>query len=354
MIKNNKLKTLISSILILLPMLVAFVAEEVSTPVIPGALMILKIVSPVMLVVHIGLLMLTSLDKRSVEQGEKITSVIFYMIPFIIIVMAGFTLAVSYGFEFDIKAIVSVCLGGMFILIGNYIPKAKRNRFFGYKITWTLKSDENWNATHRFAGKTWVVIGVLSLLCAFVPDALGMVISMVLLLVATILPLIFSYIFYKKQIKEGTLQEDNYETSAEFKFDKKSSVIASSVAVILVLAVVILMFVGKLSFVFGEESLEIGTTFGAGMEIKYSDIDSVRLAEDGVDGIRVGGFASSTLLFGMFKNDEFGVYTRYTYTKCDSAVVIISRGEEIVISDADDESTKALYEMILQRIDSSN
>lgn len=52
--------------------------------------------------------------------------------------------------------LVPVLLGLLFLWVGNYFPKLRRNRTLGIKVSWTLGNEENWNRTHRFAGKVWV------------------------------------------------------------------------------------------------------------------------------------------------------------------------------------------------------
>ena len=94
----------------------------------------------------------------------------------------------------------------------------------------------------------------------------------------------------------------------------------------------------------------VGVTFGGGTEIKYSDIESVEYLESKASGMRVSGFASSKLLYGWFRNDEYGNYLRYTYAQSDSYILIIMDGEEIVIADVDTDSTRALYDRLLEEM----
>ena len=66
--------------------------------------------------------------------------------------------------------------------------------------------------------------------------------------------------------------------------------------------------------------------------------------------MRVSGFASSKLLYGWFKNDERGNYTRYTYTNVDAGIIIRTVDKILVIADESVETTKALYDAIAERI----
>ena len=69
-----------------------------------------------------------------------------------------------------------------------------------------------------------------------------------------------------------------------------------------------------------------------------------------VSGSREWGFGSPTLLMGSFKNEEFGMYTRYTYTSCDACVVLTSGEKVLVLNGADEAATKAIYEALKARI----
>ena len=110
------------------------------------------------------------------------------------------------------------------------------------------------------------------------------------------------------------------------------------------------MFVGSITFTLGEESLEIDTTFGGGISIDYDDIESVDYREGNMPGKRVSGFASTKLLYGWFKNDELGNYTRYTYTGSEAAIIIRAKGETIVIADDSSEATRVIYNALLEKV----
>jgi uncharacterized membrane protein len=67
----------------------------------------------------------------------------------------------NLGMKVDISFFAMLFTGLMFIVIGNYLPKARQNYTIGIKIPWTLADEENWNRTHRLAGRLWVASGIL-------------------------------------------------------------------------------------------------------------------------------------------------------------------------------------------------
>lgn len=61
----------------------------------------------------------------------------------------------------------------LFIVLGNYIPVVKHNRFFGLRVKWTLENPQCWKVTHRFMGKLMVITGVIAFMISIVAYALG-------------------------------------------------------------------------------------------------------------------------------------------------------------------------------------
>ena len=69
----------------------------------------------------------------------------------------------------------------------------------GIKIKWTLEDEENWNATHRLAGRVWVsgAIGIFA--SVFLPKTVAAFVMIGVMLVIVLVPIIYSYCFYKKK-----------------------------------------------------------------------------------------------------------------------------------------------------------
>jgi uncharacterized membrane protein len=104
----------------------------------------------------------------------------------------------AMGVELDVLKIGFLVIGVLFLILGNYLPKCKHNYTIGIKIPWTLASEENWNATHRFAGKVWVAGSILLLFCAFLPVAGTIWIAFCIMLVLVVLPTLYSYLYSRK------------------------------------------------------------------------------------------------------------------------------------------------------------
>lgn len=110
---------------------------------------------------------------------------------------------ISINPEVQMMPLFFIGMGILFILLGNYLSKIRQNYFIGFKIPWTLASEDNWNKTHRFASWCFVIAGILILLEAFFLWQPGFLVWSSIML-AGILPIVYSFLLYKKTTKELT------------------------------------------------------------------------------------------------------------------------------------------------------
>ena len=158
--------------------------------------------------------------------------------------------------------------------------------------------------------------------------------------------------YHKKQLREGTATVEGYQEGMNQMFKaKKAPVIISIVAIALILlALIPLMFMGTVETVVGDDALTVKATFWEDLTVAYDEIDGMEYREEGVDGSRVAGYGSAKLLLGGFQNDEFGSYTRYTYTGDGPCIVLTVGKRTIVIGTENAETTADLYEQLGQKL----
>jgi uncharacterized membrane protein len=61
-------------------------------------------------------------------------------------------------------------------VIGNLLPRARSNWFFGIRTPWTLSSDRVWERTHRVSGYLMIGCGILIALTALAINWMGAII----------------------------------------------------------------------------------------------------------------------------------------------------------------------------------
>ena len=140
----------------------------------------------------------TSHDPKKQNISQKMFSLVLWIAPVISLTAAAMMYPINLGYELDITFFSGLLLGLMFIIIGNYLPKARQNYTIGIKIPWTLANEENWNRTHRLAGYLWMVCGILMVLISVM--RLGQAQWLVgIILIMVLVPCIYSYWLHAKK-----------------------------------------------------------------------------------------------------------------------------------------------------------
>ncbi len=360
MLRENKWKVILSSVVILLPIVFGLVMWDQLPDTMTthwgadgnadgsGAKAFAVFGLPaILLVLHLVCLHLTALDQRQKGQSKKALNLVFWVVPFISLFTGATVYAIALGKAFDFLALIPGLLGILFVLLGNYLPKIKQNRTLGIRVSWTLNNEENWNKTHRLGGKVWVICGLAMLFSVFLPQAAMVPVVVCAILAATVIPIVYSYWIYKQHQKEGTA----YVEAPKGKAEKIALRITAVVVPILLIGTAILMFTGNIEVRCGENSIQIDATYWADLEVDYSEIDALAY-RDGLDtGMRTNGFGSPRLAMGTFQNDEFGPYTLYAYTGAKEYIVMGSGGKTLVLGLKNAEETRELYQTLSAKLD---
>ena len=209
MIKKNLKTLLITSVVILLPIVAGLLLWNKLPDKIPvhfnaqgiadgfGGKGLAVFGLPLfMIAIHWLCVFVTSLDPKSKNITEKNMNLVLWITPALSLFVSGIIYSFALGHELDINTIFPFFFGIFFIVIGNYMPKCKQNYSVGVKVPWALESEENWNYTHRLAGKTWVLGGLLIIALSFLKTVwIFMTITVIMILI----PVIGSYLFHKKE-----------------------------------------------------------------------------------------------------------------------------------------------------------
>lgn len=209
MIKKNLKKIILTSVITLLPIVVGLVFWNKLPNEIPThfnlageadgwsskAFAVFGLPA-FMLAMHIICTIATSFDPKHKNIDGKPLNLVLWICPVTSVIVAIVTYPTALGYKMNVTFIMLVFMSLLFIIIGNYLPKCRPNYTIGIKIPWTLDDEENWNKTHRFAGKLWVICGVITLITAFfnIPW-----VCFALIGVITIVPMVYSYILYKNK-----------------------------------------------------------------------------------------------------------------------------------------------------------
>lgn len=103
-------------------------------------------------------------DINSAKHGKRIKfeRVTKWILPVLTLVLQIITLGYGLGWNIDIRKTVTVLIGIMFLLIGNYLPK------FDYIKNYDIDTEKA-RKINRFMGFLTVIMGILVIITIFLP-----------------------------------------------------------------------------------------------------------------------------------------------------------------------------------------
>lgn len=102
--------------------------------------------------------------RANIERSATAFQATLFGVLIFMLALHGAAILNIVGYTFNLSYVAAPAVGLMFIIMGNYMGKIRRNYMFGVRTPWTLASELSWNKTHRLAGKLFVIAGVLILL----------------------------------------------------------------------------------------------------------------------------------------------------------------------------------------------
>ncbi|MBP3493535.1 MAG: SdpI family protein [Oscillospiraceae bacterium] len=133
---------------------------------------------------HLLCIAMTAIDPKHKNHDARQLTLMLWICPMVSALVSVLMLGNALG-KVDTTSVpffVTVFLGVLFVIIGNYMPKFRHNYTIGIKLPWTLHSEENWNYTHRVGGFSFSIGGVLVLFTSFIGTpwiVLGILIAMI-------------------------------------------------------------------------------------------------------------------------------------------------------------------------------
>ena len=130
----------------------------------------------IMLILHLVCVIATNIDPKANSINKKIFFIVLWICPVFSIIVCSTVYGYNLGYQFDIG-----------FLCGNYT--------IGFRISWALNDADNWYHTHRFGGKCMVIGGLLLIVTT---PFQNIWVLMALAILPCILPVIYSYMYYRK------------------------------------------------------------------------------------------------------------------------------------------------------------
>lgn len=135
----------------------------------------------------------------------KVVNFIIAAVLLFMLLIQIVTTAIALGFPIDMDFVMNLALSVLFIFLGNYMGKLRRNFWAGIRTPWTIANETVWERTHRLGGWLFVLAGLIGFVTSFIPSLRFWGVMGALLAVVVIL-CVYSYVEYERVVREDRPQ----------------------------------------------------------------------------------------------------------------------------------------------------
>lgn len=129
----------------------------------------------------------TDKGNKNAAVNRPNVNIIRNIVVLALMIVHAYTIYYGYGYELSISRLMSVVLGIVFIVTGNYMPRIRTNRFAGIRTPLTLTNEDAWRKANTLGGRLLVLGGALMLITAVLPSSIqayGLLTALVLTIAA--------------------------------------------------------------------------------------------------------------------------------------------------------------------------
>jgi uncharacterized membrane protein len=105
----------------------------------------------------------------------------------------------ALGWPVSMSRVVPVLVGLQFVILGNALPRARPNWWFGIRTPWTLSNDRVWTRTHRVGGYLLAGAGLILIIAAALPSEWTFALGAGAAIAAGFGSLVYSYFAWKQE-----------------------------------------------------------------------------------------------------------------------------------------------------------
>lgn len=143
------------------------------------------------------------LENQGQQANLKFANLVLAGVFLLLLVVQLATVAITLHAPIDMSFVVFLCVSLLFILIGNFMGRLRRNLSgVGIRTPWTLANDTVWERTHRLGGWLFVAAGLLGVVLSFIP-ALRVIGIIAVVIIAAVVPSVYSYFVYQRVVVHG-------------------------------------------------------------------------------------------------------------------------------------------------------
>ena len=98
------------------------------------------------------------------------------------------------------EKLLTILCGALLLILGDILPKCRRNGMVGFRLSWTRYNDLTWQKSNRFAGRMLVAAGALGIISTFfAPKGYGMFLLSIYIMAAIVISTVRAWQVYREE-----------------------------------------------------------------------------------------------------------------------------------------------------------
>lgn len=147
--------------------------------------------------IHLFSIFKINSDPKKENIPTKVLNLIYSIFPYCSIVLTLSSFLICLNYKINMIKIIYFSGGVFFIILGILVPSIKQNYTIGIKLPCTLSNEENWEKTHKIAGKSFILVALILFICVFYQNKYLLILCLLFFLMSPI----YSYIYFIKNKK---------------------------------------------------------------------------------------------------------------------------------------------------------
>lgn len=106
----------------------------------------------------------------------------------------------SFLSTFAGEKLLTILCGALLLILGDILPKCRRNGMVGFRLSWTRYNDLTWQKSNRFTGMMLVAAGALGIISTFfAPKGYGMFLLSIYIMAAIVISTVRAWQVYREE-----------------------------------------------------------------------------------------------------------------------------------------------------------
>jgi uncharacterized membrane protein len=144
--------------------------------------------------------------KSHLLQSAKAYYALWFSVLLVMLGVHVMIVGTALGFNILVIPTVGLCIGTLFMVIGNFMGKIRSNFFFGIRTPWTLSSELSWSKTHRVGGWLFCLSGLSIMLSSMLNNGLLCFAVLFATSFINVLSLtVYSYVIWKADLSRSSV-----------------------------------------------------------------------------------------------------------------------------------------------------